>query len=292
LSQEEQAERIRMLEEGELNVLVATSIAEEGLDIPAVDRVIFYEPIPSEIRFIQRRGRTGRKAPGDVTILAARESLDMIYLYASERRTEKMKTIAQNLNTRLQTIIRKRSKPSPEPMTLQELKTLEDEARPAKIEPETPKTEAETLREFDRKVERSSRTLYMKLLERGLAGADMDQIASDMEDENAPFPVLKATVEKMVNKGMITEIRKGRYAIASAAKSAGKKVYELTVEKIVPNAAVLVVNDKWRARLTPEEYNGPKALIKRNSRFKATADLYRLNGTLCIRVKEVVEALD
>ena len=96
----------------------------------------------------------------------------------------------------------------------------------------------------------------------------------------------------MVKKGMITEIRQGRYAVASAAKSLGKKVYELTVEKIVPNAAVLIVNDKWRARLTPEEYNGPKALIKKNSRFKATADLYRLDGTLHIRVKEVIETLD
>ena len=46
--------------------LVATSIAEEGLDIPEVDLVVFYEPIPSEIRYIQRRGRTGRKTAGNV----------------------------------------------------------------------------------------------------------------------------------------------------------------------------------------------------------------------------------
>jgi ERCC4-related helicase len=39
--------------------LVATSIAEEGIDISQVDLVVFYEPIPSEIRYIQRRGRTG-----------------------------------------------------------------------------------------------------------------------------------------------------------------------------------------------------------------------------------------
>ena len=100
-----------MLEDGELNVLIATSIAEEGLDIPAVDHVIFYEPIPSEIRYIQRRGRTGRKAPGKVTILAANESLDMIYLYASRKRIEKMRHIAQNVNSKLQTIIRKRPRP-------------------------------------------------------------------------------------------------------------------------------------------------------------------------------------
>jgi len=105
LTQKEQAERIRMLEEGELNVLVATSIAEEGLDIPAVDHVIFYEPIPSEIRYIQRRGRTGRKAPGKVTILAANETLDMIYLYASEKRTEKMRSIAEKINLKLQPLL-------------------------------------------------------------------------------------------------------------------------------------------------------------------------------------------
>lgn len=292
LTQDEQAHRIMMLQEGELNVLVATSIAEEGLDIPAVDRVIFYEPIPSEIRYIQRRGRTGRKAPGDVTILAANKSLDMIYLYASQRRTQKMKTIAENLNQKLQPILRKRAKPPPDPLTLAELRALEAEAKPAKAEPEFIKTEVETLREFNRKVERSTRILYMKLLERGNAGADMNQITSDMEYEGASPPVLKATVEKMVKNGLVTEVRKGTYAATSAAKAAGQKVYELTIEKIYPNVAVILVDDKWRARLTPEEYNGPKALIKKNSRFKATADLYRLDGTLCIRIKQVIEILD
>jgi Fanconi anemia group M protein len=292
LTQDEQAERIRMLEAGELNVLVATSIAEEGLDIPAVDHVIFYEPIPSEIRYIQRRGRTGRKTSGNVTILAAIESLDMVYLYASQKRTEKMKTIAESINLKLQPIIRKRSKPSADPLTLQELKTLEKEAMPVKIEPKLVIPEVETLREFDRNVERSTRTLYMKLLERGASGADMSQIASDMEYEGVSLPVLKATVEKMVKKGLIAEIRKGKYAVTSAAKLTDERVYDITIEKIYPNAAVLIVDDKFRARLTPEEYNGPKALIRKNSRFRATADLFRLDGTLCIRVKEIVETLD
>ena len=292
LTQEEQAERIRMLEDGELNVLVATSIAEEGLDIPAVDHVIFYEPIPSEIRYIQRRGRTGRKAPGKVTILATNESLDMFYLYASRRRTEKMKTIAENINLKLQPVIRKRPKPDPNPLTPLELRMLEEEARQVKVKPEIVKPEVEALREFDRKVERASRILYMKLLERGSSGADLDQIASDMEYEGASVPVLKATIGRMVKEGLVSENGRDRYTVASAARSSGEKTYEIVVEKIYPNGAVVVVNDKWRARLTPEEYNGPKALIKKNSRFRAAADLYRMGGTLCIRVNEVVEKLD
>jgi Fanconi anemia group M protein len=292
LTQKEQAERIRMLEEGDLNVLVATSIAEEGLDIPAVDHVIFYEPIPSEIRYIQRRGRTGRKAPGKVTILATNESLDMIYLYASKRRTERMKTIAENINMKLQPIVRKRQKPDSNPLTPQDLKTLEEEARHAEAKPEITKPEIEALRELDRKVQRASRILYMKLLERGSIGANMDQIASDIEDQGTSLPVIKATVEKMVKQGLITEKDEDRYAVASAARSTDEKTYDVTVEKIYPNGAVVTVNDKWKARLTPEEYNGPRALIKKNSRFRATADLYRMAGTLCIRINEVVEILD
>jgi ERCC4-related helicase len=54
MKQEEQGQVLESFRKGEFSVLVATSIAEEGLDIPEVDLVIFYEPIPSEIRYIQR----------------------------------------------------------------------------------------------------------------------------------------------------------------------------------------------------------------------------------------------
>jgi Fanconi anemia group M protein len=291
LTQEEQADRIRMLEDGELNVLVATSIAEEGLDIPAVDHVIFYEPIPSEIRYIQRRGRTGRKAPGKVTILAANESLDMIYLYASGRRTEKMRSIAENINMKLQPILRKLVKPAPNPLTPMELKTIDEEAVRIEAEPEIVKTEIETMREFNRKVARAERILYMKLLEAGPEGATIDQLASEMEFEGASPQAVKAALGLMVKEELVAEVERGRYAPASAVKPAGGKVYEVLVEKIYPGSAVLRVNDKWRARLDPYEYNGPRNLIKKNSTFKAVADLYRMNGTLCIRIKEVTQKL-
>ncbi|MEM3116656.1 MAG: DEAD/DEAH box helicase family protein, partial [Candidatus Pacearchaeota archaeon] len=60
LSQKEQREIINSFSRGEFNTLCATSIGEEGLDIPEVNSVIFYEPIPSAIRKIQRTGRTAR----------------------------------------------------------------------------------------------------------------------------------------------------------------------------------------------------------------------------------------
>ncbi|MDD1763479.1 MAG: DEAD/DEAH box helicase, partial [Methanobacteriaceae archaeon] len=60
LSQKEQKEIIKAFRMRTYQVMVSTSVAEEGIDIPSVDLVILYEPVPSEIRMIQRRGRTGR----------------------------------------------------------------------------------------------------------------------------------------------------------------------------------------------------------------------------------------
>ncbi|CAD8113807.1 unnamed protein product [Paramecium sonneborni] len=53
----------------ELNVLVATCIAEEGLDIGEVDLIICYDSGFSPIRMIQRMGRTGRKRDGKIIVL-------------------------------------------------------------------------------------------------------------------------------------------------------------------------------------------------------------------------------
>ena len=90
LSQKEQVEILERFRRGEVNVIVATSIGEEGLDIPQVDLVVFYEPVPSEIRTIQRRGRTGRSAAGRVVMLVTKDTRDEAYLYSARRKERKM----------------------------------------------------------------------------------------------------------------------------------------------------------------------------------------------------------
>ena len=90
LSQKEQVEILDRFRSGDINVIVATSIGEEGLDIPQVDLVVFYEPVPSEIRTIQRRGRTGRGAPGRVVMLVTTDTRDEAYFYSARRKERKM----------------------------------------------------------------------------------------------------------------------------------------------------------------------------------------------------------
>ena len=91
LSQKEQKQVIEQFKSGEVNVLCATSIGEEGLDIPEVNTVYFYEPIPSEIRRIQRAGRTARLSKGKLAILITKGTRDEAHHYAAIAREKKMK---------------------------------------------------------------------------------------------------------------------------------------------------------------------------------------------------------
>ncbi len=90
LSRDQQHKIVEEFRGGKYNVLVATSVAEEGLDIPATDLVVFYEPVPSDIRTIQRRGRTGRARSGSVYILTFEGSRDIGYLFSSARKERQM----------------------------------------------------------------------------------------------------------------------------------------------------------------------------------------------------------
>ena len=97
LTQKQQVEILEKFRAGEYNVLVATSVAEEGLDIPSTDLVLFYEPIPSEIRSIQRKGRTGRQHKGRVIVLMAKGTRDEAYYWSSKNKEKKMLNRMQGL---------------------------------------------------------------------------------------------------------------------------------------------------------------------------------------------------
>lgn len=101
MSQKEQIALLDKFRNGEFNVLIATSVAEEGLDIPKVDEVIFYEPIPSAIRSIQRRGRTGRSAKGAVKVLMTKGTRDEAYRWSAHHKEKAMYKHLKNLGNRM-----------------------------------------------------------------------------------------------------------------------------------------------------------------------------------------------
>ncbi|MDP7004135.1 MAG: helicase-related protein [Candidatus Thalassarchaeaceae archaeon] len=101
LSPKQQIERLGNFRSGSANVLVATSVGEEGLDIPSADLVIFYEPVSSEIRTIQRRGRTGRRREGEVVVLIAEGTRDEGARAAAVRKEEFMHKAVRRVGRRL-----------------------------------------------------------------------------------------------------------------------------------------------------------------------------------------------
>jgi len=100
LSQKEQIEILNEFSYELFNVLVATSVGEEGLDIEEVDLVIFYEPVPSEIRSIQRRGRTGRTKMGRVIFLITKGTRDEGYYWSSLHKEKRMRSILYDMKNK------------------------------------------------------------------------------------------------------------------------------------------------------------------------------------------------
>ncbi|KAA8497171.1 Fanconi anemia group M protein-like [Porphyridium purpureum] len=69
MKQREQRAVIEAFHRGEINVLIATCIGEEGLDIGSVDLIVMFDVSRSQVRWIQRMGRTGRTKRGNVVAL-------------------------------------------------------------------------------------------------------------------------------------------------------------------------------------------------------------------------------
>ncbi|MEM0480864.1 MAG: DEAD/DEAH box helicase [Candidatus Aenigmatarchaeota archaeon] len=101
MSQKEQEKVIRDFASGIYNVLICSSVGEEGLDIPKTDYAIFYEPVPSEIRTIQRRGRVGRQTSGKVIILITKGTRDEAYYWAAFHKERRMRRIIYDIKKEL-----------------------------------------------------------------------------------------------------------------------------------------------------------------------------------------------
>ncbi len=103
MNQREQGRVLGEFRSGRFPILVASSVGEEGLDVPDVDLVVFFEAVPSEIRAIQRRGRTGRSSLGRVVLLLTEETRDVGYQKAEVRRERAMKRIVRRLSAQART---------------------------------------------------------------------------------------------------------------------------------------------------------------------------------------------
>jgi len=102
LKQEKQIETVQRFRDGVTKALVATRVGEEGLDISEVNLVIFYDNVPSSIRFIQRKGRTGRKDTGRLVVLIAKDTIDEAYYWIGRKKVKLASNMADKITKHLE----------------------------------------------------------------------------------------------------------------------------------------------------------------------------------------------
>ena len=300
MKQEEQNTILEKFREGEFNVLVATSIAEEGLDIPEVDLVVFYEPIPSEIRHIQRRGRTGRKNLGSVLILATKDTIDQRYLDVSRKKIQKMKSILSSIDTQLKFISIHRISAQKDPMTKKEIEFLDScldkygerikqglaKAGMAKFS--LPKSSYSTndsgIKGIRNSVESTARKIYSIVSMHGNSGLDIQLLHKSLRQDD----VLVNAALNMLEKLERIKITGGKVIASDNLVKIPGQVFNIEIEKVVMGKAMVLVNSKWRAILNHYDYRGPRELIKKGREFKASGKLYRDNSSLNIRVEQIL----
>ncbi|MGI0059788.1 MAG: helicase-related protein, partial [Nitrosotalea sp.] len=98
LKQKKQIETIQKFRDGQYKVLIATRVGEEGLDISEVNLVVFFDNVPSSIRYVQRKGRTGRKDYGKLVVLIAKDTTDETYYWIGKRKVTAAKGMGEKMN--------------------------------------------------------------------------------------------------------------------------------------------------------------------------------------------------
>jgi Fanconi anemia group M protein len=331
MTQEEQARTLKAFREGAYNVLVATSIGEEGLDIPECGLVVFYEPAVSGIRYIQRRGRTGRRLPGKAVILVAEETVDEYYFREGYRRARKMEKILRQASNKTVSLERRAERPRPgtpwpwrrkeegehaiEMETAdrehraerEEQKSVAEEGLSIELPPAQSAPTSDTVEEVkpieleELEVEGPSSSelhhcrkhIYMTLLKAGARGATLQEL---YEGHTYTPEAVRRSLGRLLREGLVKRVGE-RYVTAAALRSRPisarpqGRIRTIEVEKIYQGFAIVLVDDRFRARLEPSAYNGPRELIKKGRRFRARATITKLNGTTTILIHDVVEAI-
>ncbi|KXA95813.1 hypothetical protein AKJ38_04285 [candidate division MSBL1 archaeon SCGC-AAA259I14] len=104
--------------------------------------------------------------------------------------------------------------------------------------------------------------------------------------------MVKVAVERLQDEDQV-RVEEDTIRSKGAARAGGEAypdddVHDFFVEKVRKGAAVVKVDGKWRAVLAPENYEGPRNLIKKGKSFEAIADLYKEDGKFRAWVKDVV----
>ncbi len=298
MTQEEQLRVLKDFREGRTKVLVATSIGEEGLDVPECGLVVFYEPTPSGIRHIQRKGRTGRRMPGKVVILVTEDTVEEYYFREGYRRARRMASILEEVSKGLREVLVPRAGPKPVPGTpwpwkrepAQQLTSGEGELTVGEATSHRIEEDFRTAKEVRRAVERTRKGVFLQLLKSGSRGMTLSELMERVDEDP---DVVRRAAFRLVREKKVVKVG-GRFVPRSSLRASSESgaLVKVEVEKVGAGYAVVLVNDRFRARMEADMFYGPRELVKKGRRFLAKAKVLKQDGRTLIVVHDVVQVLD
>ncbi len=135
----------------------------------------------------------------------------------------------------------------------------------------------------------------MKAMKAGASGLLIEDLLEESILEGYSPSIVQAAIRQLETSDQVYKLGWDRIAsvasMSTEKEKEDKNVFEVEIEKVLPGKAVCIIDKKWRARLVPEEYEGPPNLIKKNMRFRARGTLYHEGKTLCVQVRRVTEIL-
>ena len=138
---------------------------------------------------------------------------------------------------------------------------------------------------FRKVVDSAARRIHTLIAKSGRQGLDVDIIQETFAFEDS---VLLEALKKLEKLDTIEWLDDTRVILSENLVKITGSTIDVYVEKVIPGGALVIVNEKWHARLNHYDYEGPRELLRKGSEFKAVGELYYDEGVFSLRVKQIV----
>jgi hypothetical protein len=138
---------------------------------------------------------------------------------------------------------------------------------------------------FRKAVDSAARRIHSLIAKSGRQGLGIDIIQEAFAFEDS---VLLEAIKKLEKLNTLQWLDDSRVILSeNLVKTTGSSI-DVYIEKVIHGGALVIVNEKWHARLNHYDYEGPRELLRKGSEFRAVGELYHDEGVFSLRVKQII----
>ena len=130
-----------------------------------------------------------------------------------------------------------------------------------------------------------ARRIHTLIAKSGRQGLDVDIIQETFAFEDS---VILEALRKLEKLNAIEWLDDTRVILSENLVKITGSTIDVYVEKVIAGGALVIVNEKWHARLNHYDYEGPRELLRKGSEFRVVGELYHDEGVFSLRVKQII----